>query len=107
MKMQLTYQNKTIKIKECTSFFDRFLGFMGQTNIKTGLLFNNCSSIHTFFMKENIDVIMLNNHNEILYYFPNLSKNKIILPKKNVTKTIELPPNYFNFNIHDKVIINN
>lgn len=105
--MNLIYKNKNIKIKECTTFFDRFLGFMGKTNINTGLLFNHCSSIHTFFMKENIDVIMLNNHNEILYYFPNLPKNKIILPKKNVTKTIELPPNYFNFKIYDKVIINN
>lgn len=104
--MQLIYQNKIIKIKECISFFDRFLGFMGQTNINSGLLFNNCSSIHTFFMKEPIDVIMLNNNNEIIYYYPNLKKNNIILPKKNVTKTIELPPNYFKFKIHDKVIIN-
>jgi len=105
--MQLIYKNKNIKLKECTKFFERFLGFMGQKNINNALLFNHCSSIHTFFMKENIDVIMLNNNNEILYYFPNLPKNKIILPKKNVTKTIELPTDYFQFIIHDKIIIDN
>jgi len=105
--MQLIYQNKSIKIKECITFFDRFMGFMGKRNIQSGLLFNNCSSIHTFFMKENIDVIMLNSKNEILYYYPNLPKNKIILPKKNVVKTIELPVNYFNFNLLDYIIIEN
>ena len=103
--MQLIYQNKSIKIKECISFFDRFLGFMGKTNINSGLLFNNCSSIHTFFMKETIDVIMLNKENKILYYYPKLKKNKVILPKKNVSKTIELPTHYFNFKINDQITI--
>jgi len=103
--MLLIYQNKTIKIKECRTFFDRFMGFMGKRNIQTALLFNNCTSIHTFFMKENIDVIMLNKNNEILYYYPNIQKNKIILPKKHVIKTIELPPNYFQFQINDKITI--
>lgn len=103
--MQLIYQNKSIKIKECQTFFDRFAGFMGKTNIKSGLLFNHCSSIHTFFMKENIDVIMLNKENKILYYYQNLPKNKVILPKKNVLKTIELPPYYFNFKINDQIFL--
>ncbi len=105
--MTLTYHEKTIEVKDCRTFFTRFMGFMGKKNINYALLFNHCSSIHTFFMKENIDVIMLDNQNKILYYYKNLSKNKIILPKKNVIKTIELPINYFDFKINDTIILNN
>ena len=105
--MKLVYQNKEIKIKECKSFFDRFMGFMGKTNFNYGLLFNHCSSIHTFFMKDNIDVIMLDKNNTILFIYSNLGRNKIILPKKNVSKTIELPVNYFNFILNEKIVILN
>ncbi len=101
--MKLYYQNKEINLINCTSFYSRLKGFMFQKNIDHALLFNKCNSIHTFFMKEKIDVIMCNNDNKILYYYQNLPKNKIILPKKNVTKVIETPPSYFNININDYI----
>lgn len=72
-------------------------------NICHALLFNHCNSIHTFFMKEKIDVIMCDKNDIIIYYFKDLVKNKIILPKKNVYKTIELPINYFSFKVGDKI----
>ena len=71
--------------------------------IDHALLFNKCNSIHTFFMKQKIDVIMCNKDDIILYYFKELDKNKIILPKKNIFKTIELPVNYFDFKINSKI----
>lgn len=103
--MKLIYKNKSIDLFECKSFYSRLKGFMFKKEINNALLFNKCNSIHTFFMKANIDVIMCNKNNEILYYFNNLSKRKIILPKKNVYKTIELPVNYFNIIINDKIKI--
>ena len=103
--MKIVYKNKELNIKECKSFYDRFMGFMGKRNIDHGLLFNRCSSIHTFFMKEKIDVIMLDKDNNIKYIYKSLGKNKIILPKRNVYKTIELPINYFDFKIDEKLII--
>lgn len=103
--MKLVYDNKTIDITECKSFFSRLKGFMLKKNISNALLFSNCNSIHTFFMKENIDVIMCDKNNVILYYYNNLSKNKIILPKKNVNKTIELPVNFFNIKLNEKIRI--
>ena len=36
-----------------------------------------------------------------VYYYKNLPKNRIILPKKNVCTVIETPSNYFNVKIHD------
>ena len=56
-------------------------------------------------MKSNIDVIMCDKNNIILYYYNNLSKNKVILPKKDVYKTIELPVNYFDIKINEKMRI--
>ena len=101
--MKLVYNNKKIDIIECKSFFSRLKGFMFNNNINHALLFNRCNSIHTFFMKKNIDVIMCNRDNKIIYYFHDLGKNKIIWPKKDTYKTIELPVGYFNFTIGDEI----
>lgn len=103
--MKLIYKNKEITLTNCNTFFTRLKGFMFQKNINKALLFDNCNSIHTFFMKENIDVILCNQNNKIIYYYNNLPKNKIILPKKNVTKVFELPPNYFNIKLNDRLEI--
>ena len=77
------------------------MGFMGKKNIDNSLMFNKCNSIHTFFMKENIDVIMCDNNNKILFNYKDLKKNKIILPKKNVKKVFETPRLYFNIKLGD------
>ena len=103
--MNLIYNDKKIEIFECNSFISRLIGFMFKKDIKYALLFNKCNSIHTYFMKSNIDVIMCDKENNILYYYNNLSKNKVIFPKKNVYKTIELPVNFFDIKINTKVRI--
>ena len=103
--MKLIYNNKDINIIKCDSFFSRLKGFMFKKNINYALLFNKCNSIHTFFMKSNIDVIMCDKDNNVIFYYNNLSKNKIIWPKKKVCKTIELPVNYFDIKINNKIRI--
>ena len=103
--MKLIYNNKDINIKECKTFYSRLKGFMFVKKIDHAILFNKCNSIHTFFMKTNIDVIMCDKFNKILYFYNNLGNHKILLPKKNVYKVIELPVDYFDIKIGDKVII--
>ena len=103
--MKLIYQNKEINLTKCSTFYSRFKGFMLTKNIDKALLFDNCNSIHTFFMKENIDVIMCNKDNIILYYYQNLPPNHIILPKKKVTKVFELPAKYFNIKLSERMEI--
>ena len=105
--MKLKYDNKEIKLVECKSFFSRFKGFMLKKNINYALLFNKCNSIHTFFMREKIDVIMLDKDNVIRYYYKNLDKNKIIWPKHNYCKTIELPIKYFEIKLNTLVEMEN
>lgn len=103
--MKLIYKQKEIYLTECSTFFSRFKGYMLKKNIDKALLFDNCNSIHTFFMINNIDVILCNKDNTILYYYKNLPPNHIILPKKNVTKVFELPPNYFEIKINERLEI--
>ena len=103
--MKLRYNKEEIELIECKTFFSRLRGFMFNKDINHALLFNKCNSIHTFFMKKNIDVIMCGHDNVILRYYHNLGKNKIILPQKNVYKTIELPVGYFNIKLGDKIIM--
>lgn len=76
---------------------------MFKKNISYGLCFPKCNSIHTFFMKENIDIIMTDINYNILYIYKNFPKSKIILPKKKVYYTFEFPKNYFDFNLNEKI----
>lgn len=103
--MQLIYNAKSIDLYVCKSFFSRLKGFMFTRNINRALLFDKCNSIHTFFMKESIDVIMCDNDNKVLYFYSNLSKNKVILPKKGVRKVFETPSEYFDIKINERMII--
>lgn len=85
-----------ISVKVCKSFKSRLFGLMFKKNFNYGLVFPKCNSIHTFFMKENIDVIMTDINGNVLYTYKDLRPNKIILPKKNVYYTFEFPSNKIN-----------
>ena len=51
--------------------------------------------IVVFFMKENIDVILTDKDDYIVKIYYNVKPNRIILPKKNVYYTYEVPVNSF------------
>jgi len=103
--MYIEVNNKKIILKEAFSFYKSLIGFMFKKNINYGLIFKT-SSIHTFFMKKDIDVIQTDKNYNVIRYYKNLNKNKIILPKKNIYYTFELPKNTINnLNIGDKLNI--
>jgi uncharacterized membrane protein (UPF0127 family) len=77
-------------IKECNTFFSRLFGFMFKKKSNYILKFNNCNSIHTFFMIRNVDVYMFDNNNNLLYKYLNVKPFRIILPKKNVKIVYEI-----------------
>ena len=93
--MKLKVNNKTLEIKVAKDLKTRFMGFMGKKNIDYGILFLRCNAIHTFFMKEEIDVIGLNEENQVIYVYRDVPRNKIVKvsdePKK--TSILELPKN--------------
>ncbi len=91
--MNITTNKRKYKIIIAKSFYKRLTGFIGKKNINYGILFPRCNSIHTFFMKENIDIIGLNENNEVIYKYENLPKNKVIKINNKAKKTsiLELP----------------
>lgn len=88
--MKLIIDNKELTLKEANTFFKKLVGLCFKRNINFALKFK-CNGIHTFFMLENIDVILTDKDNNILYIYKNLKRNRILLPKKNVYYTYELP----------------
>lgn len=80
-----------IKIKEAKSFRDRLMGLMFKKNITYGLLFKNCKSIHTFFMKEEIDVVATDKNDNIIKTYKNVKPWKILFAPKGTKKIYELP----------------
>ena len=103
--MKIIINKLEFNVDVADSFKKRLFGLMGKRNIKKGIFFPKTRSIHTFFMKEDIDVIMIDKNNKVIYYKKNLSKNKILI-KKKAYHTVELPSNSLqNININDKLII--
>ena len=98
-----------MKVKIAKSFKDKLLGLMYQKNIDYGLLITNCKSIHTFFMLENIDVLLLDKNNRILMINRNVKPNKVLIfNNKNKTNILELPSNSSNnLKVNDIIDINN
>lgn len=86
-----------IEIKEVTGFINKFKGLMFKKDFNYGIKMK-CNGIHTFFMKENIDVILTDKNDNILYKFNNVKPNRVILPKRNVYYTYELPSKKRNSN---------
>ena len=103
--MNLLINNKEINIKYANTFLLRLCGLIGKKNINYGIFFPNCNSIHTFFMKEEIDVLMLNKNYQVKYIYRNLKSNKIIY-HKGIKYVLELPKNTIgNIKINDYIKI--
>ena len=103
--MEIIINDKLFNLETANTFKKRLIGLMGKKNIRKGIFFPKTNSIHTFFMKEEIDIIMINKKNEVIYYKKNFKKNRIII-KKEAYNTIELPKNsIINLKIGDKLTI--
>lgn len=93
--MKLSIGKRKYNIVEAKYLHQRLIGLIGKENINYGMLFKKCNAIHTYFMKENIDVIGLDENNEVIYKYENLEPNRIIRiqNKQNKTSVLELPKN--------------
>lgn len=79
-----------MKIITAKTYMQKLTGLMGRKNINYGMFFPGVSSIHTFFMKESIDVIGLNDAMIVTSIYENVKPNKILI-LKNANHTLELP----------------
>ena len=83
LKFEYTYQNKKL--------IDVF-----KKEISENLIFIHCSSIHTFFMKRNIDVIFFDKDKNLLEVHKDVKKNKILICKK-AYYIVEVKSNLINY----------
>ena len=105
--MNIVKDNKEYSVNMCDHFFTRLKGLMFKKNIDEVLCFNKCNSIHTFFMRSNISVVMTDEYFNILYVYKSIKPFRIILPKKKVYYTFEFKENLLNYKIGDKIKIKN
>lgn len=78
------------------TFFKRLLGYMFRKKPHhPAILFCPCSSIHTFFMKFNIDVLFLDKNMTVIKKVQDLKPWKIILPVKKAEIVIEAESGMF------------
>ncbi|MDR2067195.1 MAG: DUF192 domain-containing protein [Endomicrobium sp.] len=85
-----------IEIKVAETFFSKFLGFMFKKNVNYALLFKNCRSIHTFFMRFNLDIVFLDKENKVIKVVRNVKPFRVVLPIKNSFSILEIPSNIEN-----------
>ena len=92
---ELKKQNRTLipEARVAKTFFERFLGLMGRKSLtlKDVTIFPYCSSIHTFFMRDKIDVVFVSKNGVVLKIFYSLQPWKLLWSQKGATHCIELP----------------
>lgn len=82
-----------MKVKCADSFFKKLKGLMFLKKFDY-ILKISCNGVHTFFMRVNIDIVLTDKNNKILYIYRDVKPNRIIIPKKKVTFTYEMPQFY-------------
>ncbi len=98
--MKVIINKKEINLEIADTFWKKFKGLMFKKNIDYCLRLKT-NSIHTFFMKEEIDVVMTNQNNQVLYYTRSVKKNQIII-KPHAYYVYEFPTNFLeNLKIND------
>ena len=76
------------------SFIDRMRGMIGRKFHEDGfdaMVFANCNSIHSLFMRQNIDVIFLDAENKVVGLRANLATWLPFVYCSKAVRTIELP----------------
>lgn len=81
--MKIKLENQIFEIKSCTNLKSRFLGMMGKKKLFSyGLYFSNCSSLHTCFMRQNIDIIMVDKNFTVVAFYSQVKPWHFIHCKK-------------------------
>ena len=93
-----------IKIVCADNFFKRFKGLMFKKDVDFGVLFTNLvdSSIHTSFMRFDIDVYFLD-ENKVIFEKVTLKGWKFYKPQKNAKDILETKKNKLKLKVGEKL----
>lgn len=91
-KMYIKLNSKKIPVYLLTSWKERIKGFRFQLQpITYGICYPKKKQINTYFLCQNVDIVMTNKDHKILYIYPNFRSEKFIFRKKQVYYIYELP----------------
>lgn len=81
------------EIKRAETFFSRFKGLMFRKSPiqNEGLWISPCNAIHMFFMSFPIDVVLLNEHMQIVSTISGIKPWRVTRPVPGALSTLELP----------------
>ena len=92
-----------MKIVKANSFIKKFKGLMFKNNIEYGMFFSNTNKIHTFFMRESIDIYGLDDDYVVKDICFNVKPLKIVF-LKNSKHALEIPcSNNYKLSKNEKV----
>lgn len=95
MKVYNSSKNSIIlnNVKMAENFFTRSVGLLTKKSLSEGegLIIKPCCSIHTFFMKFNIDVLLINKKNEVIALYENVAPWRVLPIHPTSKYVIELP----------------
>jgi uncharacterized membrane protein (UPF0127 family) len=91
MKSQVKNNFHSLEIKEATGFFGRFSGFMLKKQCNYALLFTGCTSVHTFFMLFDLDIVFLDKSGQIIHIKRKVKPWRIVLPVRGAVDILEIP----------------
>lgn len=83
-----------MKIKHVNSPFEKLIGLIGKKNIRDGIYFKTSLGIHTLFMREPIDVLLLDEKSTIVRIKKNVAPWKIWVWGLQEYTVVELPSGY-------------
>lgn len=93
MKRLNVFKNGALMLEaDCADgFFTRLRGLMWKSPIERGLLLEPCADIHTFFMREPIDVVFLSGDGTVLRIIGAMGKNRMSGRVPGAKAVLELP----------------
>lgn len=95
MKVYNSTQNDLIadNVKVADNFFSRSIGLLSKKSLSEGegLIIKPCCSIHTFFMKFNIDVLFINKKNKVIALYEKVNPWNVLPIHITSYYVIELP----------------
>jgi len=93
MKIYINNEIISDKVRIAETFFQKL---RGKFFVKGAVFLKNCNSIHTIFMRKNIDVVFLNSDYKVIKVYENLLPRCILFPVLNAKHVIEFDAGFIN-----------
>jgi len=94
--LTLRTPNNKIDVMHANSWWLRLRGLLGRKlSADEAMLIEPCNSVHTFWMKYNLDIVYISSDNEIVKIITNM-KPWSFSACRRANKTLELPANTAN-----------